>query len=228
MSARMALVVDDERNVRLTLARALQTTGIDVDTADSGESALVMARLRDYDVVILDLRMPGKDGMEVLRDLRQLRPETKVVVLTAHGSVEAAVEAIKLGAADFVQKPILPQELRAIVARTLQERALEQGAGYDAWVEEASAHLETGDAEAARTIARLALAKHPDRAEALNLLGAVAELSGERRQAAAFYRAALALEPTHGAARHNLQRATSTRPGGELRLAGQRSRRIDA
>ena len=122
MTAPSVLVVDDEKNIRVTLRESLKSLGFDVETAINGEEALELATRRTYELILLDLKMPGMDGMEVFRQLRERSPSTAVVLVTAHGSVEAAVEAMKLGAVDFLQKPFAPQEIREVVTQVLQRR----------------------------------------------------------------------------------------------------------
>ncbi len=119
------LVVDDEPGVRSFLARALRLVRMDTDEAANGEQALLAIRKVSYDVVITDLRMPGIDGMEVLRTIKREQPEVEVIMLTAHGGVESAVEAMRLGAFDYLQKPISsPAELRLVVERAVERRRL--------------------------------------------------------------------------------------------------------
>jgi len=119
------LVVDDEDGLRAFLAEALTTAGHDVTTAASGDEALRRLAGQAFELVITDLRMPGTDGMAVVRRVRAEQPETEVIVLTAHGTVETAVEAMKLGAFDYLQKPLgSPAELRLVVARALERRQL--------------------------------------------------------------------------------------------------------
>jgi DNA-binding response OmpR family regulator len=113
------LIVDDEPNVRLMLRTALESAGYRVLEAADGLGAL--ARLRDgtCDLVVLDLRMPKLDGMETLARLREQGNATPVVMLTAHGSIPDAVAAMRLGAIDFLTKPITPGELRAVVSEVI-------------------------------------------------------------------------------------------------------------
>ncbi len=119
------LVVDDEEGVRSFLADALAGAGHAVAQAEDGESALALIAARAFHVVLTDLRMPGMDGMTVVRELRREHPETEIIVLTAHGSIENAVQAIKEGAFDYLQKPVgSPTELRLTVARALERHRL--------------------------------------------------------------------------------------------------------
>ncbi len=119
MQTRHLLIVDDEKNIRMTLTQCLETLGYQVDTALNGEEALGKIDQQEYDLVLLDLKMPGISGMEVIRQISGKRPGLKVIVITAHGTIETAVEAMKLGAVDFVQKPFAPQEIRELVRKAL-------------------------------------------------------------------------------------------------------------
>ncbi|HEU5061405.1 MAG TPA: sigma-54 dependent transcriptional regulator [Kofleriaceae bacterium] len=119
------LVVDDEAGIREFLADALEMAGHEVTPAASAEEAARALDRRSFDLVFTDLRMPGKDGMWLLRKVRAEQPEVEVVVLTAHGSVDSAVEAMKLGAFEYLQKPIGgPDELCLVAARALERRRL--------------------------------------------------------------------------------------------------------
>jgi len=119
------LVVDDEEGLREFLAEALHDDGHATVEAADGEEALRLVRASSFDLVLTDLRMPGLSGLDLLRRLRAEQPETEVVVMTAYGTVESAVEAMKLGAYDYLQKPISgPGELRLVVNRALERRAL--------------------------------------------------------------------------------------------------------
>ncbi len=120
------LVVDDEPGIREFLADALATDNHDVAQAADGMEALRLVYDRAFDLMLTDLRMPGAlTGIDLLRKLKSEQPDTEVIVMTAHGSVETAVEAMKLGAYDYLQKPIGgPAELRLIVARALERRRL--------------------------------------------------------------------------------------------------------
>jgi DNA-binding response OmpR family regulator len=110
------LIVDDEPNVRLVFRTALEATGYVVTEAADGDAALAQLRRLPTDLILLDLKMPVVDGMETLQRLRDTGDETPVVVITAHGSVPDAVAAMKLGAVDFLPKPVSPVTLRAVVA----------------------------------------------------------------------------------------------------------------
>ena len=117
------LVVDDEDGVRSFLAETLERTGHDVVMAENGEVGLRISREQPFDLVLTDLRMPALDGMGLVRALRREQPDVEVIILTAFGDVASAVEAMKLGAFDYLEKPISsPAALRELCARALARR----------------------------------------------------------------------------------------------------------
>ena len=111
------LLVDDEPLMRLSMVDALETIGHDVEVVASGTEGLEAIRQRPFDLVITDLRLPGADGLTVLRATKEQSSDTEVVVITAHGSVETAVGAMKFGAFDYITKPFQMDELLLIVER---------------------------------------------------------------------------------------------------------------
>jgi len=118
------LIVDDERAICLAIQRLLAGRGHDVETALSAEEALEKLGRAAYHLVITDLTLPRQSGMDLLRSIRERSPETAVIMITAHGSERAAVEAMKLGAADYLPKPFDNDELELIVDRALEGVAL--------------------------------------------------------------------------------------------------------
>ena len=118
------LVIDDEKNIREGLAMALEDEGYEVITADNGKTGLDIALKDEVDLVITDLKMPEISGEEVLREVISKTPGVPVIVLTGHGTVETAVEAMRMGAYDFLTKPLNLERLFLLVKRALQNRAL--------------------------------------------------------------------------------------------------------
>ena len=114
------LLVDDEPAVGLVLKSLLQQAGYAVRDVTSGSAALELIERRPFDVVLSDIRMPGMDGMTLLREIKGRWPDLPVVMLTAHGTIELAVEAMKAGAADFLLKPVDDQQLLPVISRTLE------------------------------------------------------------------------------------------------------------
>jgi two-component system nitrogen regulation response regulator NtrX len=119
------LVVDDEAGVRASLAGILGDEGYVVDAVDSGEKALAALESRRYDLVLLDVWLPGADGLEVLGRIRESDAELPVVVISGHGTIETAVRAVRLGAQDFVEKPLSLDKTLLAVRNALQRRRLE-------------------------------------------------------------------------------------------------------
>ena len=118
------LVVDDEPIVCESCKRILDEEGYEVDVALSGQEAFEKMKRDTYDVVLTDLKMPGIDGMEVLRTLRKDYPETMVIMITGFSTVETAVEAMKLGAFDYIPKPFTPDEVSIVVKKAIERKSL--------------------------------------------------------------------------------------------------------
>ena len=121
-----ALIVDDDATLRRALGQRLAHWGYEVREAASGAEAIEVSRRTEHDLVLLDLSMPGLSGLDVLRALRGEGIASDVIVLTAHGSVQAAVEALRLGASDFLQKPTEFEVLRAVIDRCARGRRRER------------------------------------------------------------------------------------------------------
>src|ERR671915_1234504 len=119
------LIVDDEAGVRSALSGVLRDEGYAVDTADSGEACLDRAARVPYDVIVLDIWLPGLDGLATLATLRDRRVDSPVVMISGHGNIESAVRAIKLGAFDFVEKPLSLEKTVLVVGNAVRQRRLE-------------------------------------------------------------------------------------------------------
>jgi two-component system response regulator AtoC len=122
--AAKVLIVDDELNIRTAVAKLLAQAGHVVVTADSGEQALAGLQDAPVDLVVTDLKMVGVDGMDVLRGVKQRWPDTEVIVLTAYGTIDNAVEAMKTGAYDYLTKPVDPERLVHLVGKACEHKAL--------------------------------------------------------------------------------------------------------
>jgi len=121
---RRVLVVDDDAEVRQLIDAALRDVGFEVSLAGSGEEALALVAAGDYDVVVTDLQMPGMDGLQVCERIVQIRPDVPVVILTARGTLDAAVGAIRAGAYDFVTHPLALQPFQLLIERAARHREL--------------------------------------------------------------------------------------------------------
>jgi DNA-binding NtrC family response regulator len=109
------LLVDDETLFVEALSKVLRRRGFVVGTASSAEEGIAMLAAADYEVVVLDLRMPGAGGLAGLREMSRVRPETRIIMLTGHGTVAAGIEAMLAGATDFLRKPVAVDDLVAVI-----------------------------------------------------------------------------------------------------------------
>jgi DNA-binding response OmpR family regulator len=116
------LIVDDEATARISLAEILHLEEFEVSVADSGEMGLEYLEKETFDLMLLDIKMPGIDGVEVLKKAAEHNPECKVILLTAHGSLKSAIEAVRQGAHDYLLKPASPGEILSSVSRAMTER----------------------------------------------------------------------------------------------------------
>ena len=105
------LIVDDDEIVRRSYLRSLESISCNIEAACDGEQALTTMEAKPFDVVLLDMRMPGQDGLSVLRTIKQKWPESEVVIITGYPTVDSAKEAVRLGAYDYLAKPVAPQDV---------------------------------------------------------------------------------------------------------------------
>lgn len=216
------LVADDHAGIRLGFRTALEVAGYEVTEAEDGDRALEILRRDKADLALLDLRMPGLDGMEVLRRLREEAIDVPVVIVTAHGDIAGALRAVEFGAFDFLSKPVEPATLRETVFGALLQRAR---VGTEAGSKRPSptslgalAHrfaetlavarraLQHGHFDLAEYLLEQALDIAPDSAEANALRGTLHEDLGEHHAAYQAYRRALSGDVHHRGAREGMRR----------------------
>jgi DNA-binding NtrC family response regulator len=113
------LVIDDEEIVRISCRRALTPEGFNVEVARDGLEGLRLLKEKPYDLILIDLKMPNMDGMEVLENILAMRPDAKVIIITGYSAVETAVKAIKMGAFNYLEKPFTPDSLLEAVREAL-------------------------------------------------------------------------------------------------------------
>ncbi|MBN1221553.1 MAG: response regulator [Anaerolineae bacterium] len=202
------MIVDDEKNIRLTMSQALASLGYEISTAVNGEDALKQLAEKEFRLILLDLKMPGMNGLDVLRQVVEQRPDIRVIIVSAHGTVENAVEATKLGAVDFIQKPFAPKEIRQLVQEVLDRDKLEaeQTHNYDTHLALTKRCINLRHFEAAMEHAKQSIGFDPARPEAFNLLGVLYEIQGDREEGMKNYRVALDLDPSYQPAWRNLRR----------------------
>ena len=116
------LVIDDERGIREGCRRICESEKYQILVAENGRSGLDIAESNKIDLVLIDLKLPDMDGLDVLKEIRNIDPEIIPIIITGHGSIETAVEAMKMGAYDFVSKPFTPEQLLKIVNKGLSEK----------------------------------------------------------------------------------------------------------
>jgi DNA-binding NtrC family response regulator len=118
------LLVDDEEDFLKMLAERLETRGLKVSTATSGEDAVASAEKQGYDLIVLDLAMPGIDGLETLKRIKAKQPDAEIIILSGQGSIKTSIEAMKLGAEDFLQKPVNITDLMDKISDAKDKRLL--------------------------------------------------------------------------------------------------------
>ena len=158
--------------------------------------------------------------MEVLRRLREIRPDIRVIIITAYGTIESAVDAMKLGAVDFIQKPFSPKEIRGLVSQVMDRGTLDEQkvVDYASFIELAKRCVGDRHFDAAIEHVRKAISLDPARPDAFNLLGALMEIQHNVLDAQKYYRAALDLDPTYKPAKDNLDRSTRWHRGENIVL----------
>ena len=118
------LLVDDEEDFLTTLAERLETRGLTVSTVTKGEDAVKKVDEQNFDLIILDLAMPGIDGLETLKRIKAKQPDAEVIILSGQGSIKTSIEAMKLGAEDFLQKPVNISDLMDKISDAKDKRLL--------------------------------------------------------------------------------------------------------
>ncbi len=210
MKGQKILLIDDERTVRLTFRTALETDGFQVAEATSAEGAFASLRREPFDLAILDLRLGEESGMQILAEMRARGVRTPTLMITAHGSVRDAVHAMRLGAIDFLQKPIDPVTLRAAVVDILDRcktghEPVEE-ARPEEILREAKRLINLQDFEGAGRKVAEALEINAESPDAHNLQGILHEIAGDYAAARDCYWRALEIDPHHSAAQGNMRR----------------------
>ncbi len=202
------LIVDDEKNIRIGLKHCLKSEGYNISMACDGDEALYKAENENYGLILMDYQIPNKNGIEVLKILRENNILTKVIIMTAYGTVNIAVEVMKLGAVDFISKPFTLDKLKECVKENINKDnsiiRVEENSEY--YIESAKEAILKGDFEKARYYLKEALVTDTSNAIIQNLLGVIEEKLHNKSLAQKYYRAALSLDATYKPADNNLRR----------------------
>ena len=140
MGTMRVLVVDDEGDLRETMVNRLSKRNIDASGAENGEKALKLINKFTYDVVILDIRMSGIDGIAVLREIKKIKPLIEVVLLTGHGTVESGIEGMKLGAYDYILKPAKFDDVFEKIQQAYEKKCVRSEKIRQAFIRDSNAH----------------------------------------------------------------------------------------
>lgn len=195
---RRILVVDDEKNVRFTVAHALRSDGYTVDSAGSGTEGLDRTAGTRYDLILVDLRMPGMTGIDMLRELRRRDPRMPAVIITAYGVPQQLVEAAELGAIDCIHKPFSIQTIRGVVREVLERASSDETAKTaEDHVRCAKRAIMRRDLDEARASLERAMELDPSNGETYLLDGIVALLKRDAETARERFRKALQIDPTN-------------------------------
>jgi DNA-binding NtrC family response regulator len=200
------LVADDQRNARVNLKMILEDAGYRVDVTGHREEALARCHRSCYDIAFVDMNMPTIDGLDLIRCIRALSKGTTVVTLSRYGAVTKVVEAMKLGAIDFVEKPIEPRKTQLLCEEILRRRALAADETVDELLRKADLALERNALVDARVYLKMAMLRDEKRAEPYYWLSELYEVHGDIREALHYYCRALDAGPTYQPARKMLNR----------------------
>ena len=214
---KQVLIVDDERNVRMVYRSALETEDFDVTEAESGAAAVEKFAKSKFDVAVLDLRMPEMDGLELLEVMRDKNIKTPAVIITAYGDVPNAVKAMKLGAIDFLAKPVTPEQLRTLLTEVIERHASspsqDRKSSEPRYRAEPNIHLlaakraiNNREFDLARGHLAEVIKQNDRMIEAHNLLGVLFEMKQEYSVAKRCYGRAIAIDSQYEPAQQNMRR----------------------
>jgi len=205
------LIVDDEKNIRTTLSSYLISLGYEQEIAVNGQEALDKLKDSKYDLILLDIKMPVMNGIQILKEMRRLEDKTNVIMMTAYGTIENAVESMKLGAVDFISKPFTLENLKTMIDAVISREELSESniAGFKELIEFAKKCINEKKYDKATEYLKKAMVEKLESPEPQNLLGVLYELKGDLSKAGKHYRAALELDPTYRPSQDNLERVTA-------------------
>ncbi len=205
------LIIDDEKNIRFTLKKSLEDE-YNVITAVNGEDGIEKFQKNDFDLVLLDMKLPGMDGIEALKEIKDEDKTANVIIITGFGSVESAVETMKLGAIDYLNKPFTPKEIKDNVKEVISREELElkedELESYNDHLKFAKKCINNQKLDKGYEYLQKAISMDTSKPEAFNLIGVILEYKNKPSEAQKQYRAALAIDPSYKPAQENLERTS--------------------
>lgn len=211
MSKKKILIIDDEKNIRFTLKKSLEDA-YEVLTAVNGEDGIDKFRKEELDLVLLDMKLPGMDGIETLKQIKSEDKTANIIIITGFGSVESAVETMKLGAIDYLNKPFTPEEIKDIVKEVISREEMEMKEedlqNYEEYLKYAKKCINNQELDQGYEYLQKAISMDTSKPEAFNLIGVILEYKNDVLEAQKKYRAALALDPSYKPAQDNLERTS--------------------
>jgi len=214
---RRILVVDDEKNIRLTVQHSLIAADYEVDTAANGAEGLERFHEGHYDLILMDLRMPQMNGIEMLREIREHDKHIAAIVITAYLTIDTLLEAFSLGVSDYIRKPFSPNDVREMVRRVLSRESLDihgPAAETAPTLEHARKALAEQDLPRALELAKRAVARDSNNPDSQAFLGILQHLNGDVQAAEQSFHEALLLDPQHQLSRDYLFWMQSRGKGG--------------
>jgi DNA-binding NtrC family response regulator len=202
------LVIDDTKNIKMMIGKILSTEGYQVDLAENGHEGLVLFNNTEYDLVLLDIRMPHMNGTEVLKLIKENKPDTSVIIITAYPTIKNAVDCIKLGAVDYLRKPFSAEKIKHVVEKIIERDNLTSlnTDSYELAIEYAKKCINKRNFDEAINFLKKAVSIKIDGAEPFNLLGNVFELREDFSDAKKYYNIALQFEPENEVIVENIKR----------------------
>jgi DNA-binding NtrC family response regulator len=210
------LIVDDEKNIRKSLTLYLENLGYGINTASDGNKALELLKNNineEYELVLLDIKMQDLTGLQVLAEMRNMGIKTDVIMITAYGTIENAVESMKLGALDFLNKPFTLESLKSVIDNAVKRRELKASEikTFQEYLEFGKKCILEKNFDKAKEYLKKAIAENLEAPEPQNLIGVLYEYGDDILNAGKHYRVALELDPTYKPALENLERVTRFR-----------------
>lgn len=184
-----ALIVDDTKNIRMMLTICLENEGYEVIAVQDGNTALLTLNNNHFDLVLLDIKMPGISGTDVLKQIRGMGLDMPVIIMTAFATVKNAIECTKLGAISYLQKPFTPDKVRSVLKELADYKTLDDNY-YDVWKQKGCKLMIEERFEEALENFKKCLSIKPEDDELYNFLGTAYERLGKHNEAKRFYTAA--------------------------------------